>query len=286
MRPHRDLPAGSQGWAADVDTMRKELDEAKATIKRLSEILRVDPTRPNLNVNPQTISPSANSADQQKLSGMADVKMYNIADGQVLTWDQKEQAVVPKDLPASTGAQWQLATDDEHLWGEVDSDSDYYSTQVMGLWDPALNAGGTGDSYGLVGTSTTSAFLHGRQRYFGGNRKAHGYVFAGPYYAGMGVQWVGDPGHESEGERWASVKCDRERVIISTPTGQSYETATGWVSFQTKWFYVPQFASTARPVPPAGNESAYIGAMIYDLTLQKPIWYSGSNWRDAAGNAV
>ena len=40
------------------------------------------------------------------------------------------------------------------------------------------------------------------------------------------------------------------------------------------------YASTSRP------QDAEIGAMIFDTTLQKPIWYNGNNWVDANGTEM
>lgn len=42
------------------------------------------------------------------------------------------------------------------------------------------------------------------------------------------------------------------------------------------------FATGSRPTPASVGESA----MIYDTTLDKPIWSDGTNWRDAAGTIV
>lgn len=39
-------------------------------------------------------------------------------------------------------------------------------------------------------------------------------------------------------------------------------------------------ATAARPASPV------TGQMFYDTTLSKPIWYSGSAWKDAAGTTV
>ncbi|WP_396657096.1 NosD domain-containing protein [Microbacterium oxydans] len=43
-----------------------------------------------------------------------------------------------------------------------------------------------------------------------------------------------------------------------------------------------QVATGSRPTPAAAG----VGAMIYDTTLSKPIWSTGSAWKDAAGTTV
>jgi hypothetical protein len=47
-------------------------------------------------------------------------------------------------------------------------------------------------------------------------------------------------------------------------------------------FAQQEFGTTAnRPV-----ENLYAGRRYWDSTLQKPIFYTGSGWKDAAGGAV
>ena len=47
---------------------------------------------------------------------------------------------------------------------------------------------------------------------------------------------------------------------------------------------VPPRRFTTALRPPAAT--AGVGAMIYDITLSKPIWSDGTTWRDAGGTAV
>lgn len=54
--------------------------------------------------------------------------------------------------------------------------------------------------------------------------------------------------------------------------------ATPWVLSVTNRAYTTGTRPTAA--------SAGDGAMIYDTTLNKPIWSDGSVWRDATGTAV
>ena len=206
---------------------------------------------------------------------------------------------MPNAPSGGSGEFWTLATEEEHLWGELDADSDYYSTQVAGKYQKDGD-GGTPDmdGYGLVGTSTSSAFLHGAQRWWGGPTKAHGYVVAQPYYCKMGVYWIDDNGGW---DAWGEVHIDRENVWIETPLGNASNMSEGGlqrdgsVTLRTNWFYVPQVNGIRdaywnirypkRPVPLEGMQPA-AGAMVYDMTLQKPLWWNGSEWRDAMNNAV
>lgn len=50
------------------------------------------------------------------------------------------------------------------------------------------------------------------------------------------------------------------------------------------WQQAPDDASDTTTNRPATGLS--VGLQWYDVTLQKPIWWSGSQWKDAAGTAV
>jgi hypothetical protein len=64
---------------------------------------------------------------------------------------------------------------------------------------------------------------------------------------------------------------------------------------RTNWFYPPLVNGVRdafwginwpkRPAPLAG-EFPYSGAMVYDVTLQKPIFWDGTTWVDAMGGAI
>jgi hypothetical protein len=279
----------------------KKVAELEAIVRRLTENAGIDMSNPKRGINTGA-TPSVKSPVRQKLSSLADVDTYNVLDGQVPAWSQKDQKWLP--VQQSGGVEWVLATEEEHLWGDLDNDSDYYSTQVLAKYQAADE--GSGDGYGLVGTSTSSAFLHGAQRWWGGPTKAHGYVSAEPYYVKMGIEWIDDAGstygNDKGYEVWGQVGVDRESVYLSTPTGQPSTSNTnagqlerdGSISLRTNWFYVPQvngvYSSSLhinfpkRPVPIGGNPSA--GAMVYDMTLKKPIFWEGTKWVDAMGNDI
>lgn len=284
MSQHKDLPTGSQSWANDVDALMEENKHLKEVVRRLCENAGLDFSNPKRGINSGD-APSTNNPVGQKLSSLADVQIYNVADKQVLSWSGKDQRWLPTTPSAGgSGVQWEHATDDEHLNQLVDADSDYVSTQVIGLRDPKRKASGYGDSYGLVGTSTTSAFLHGAQRDGSGPQRAHGWVAAQPYYCSMGVAWLNDD-PSVPWIRWAEMGVDRRDIAFRTPQYQkTYGNPggdDGQITMYTNWFYVPQFSTAGRPVPPTGNRT---GAMIYDYTIKKPLWHNGTSWVDALGN--
>lgn len=308
MNKHKDLPPASQAWAKELDDALETIAHLKEVVRRLSENAGLDFSNPQRGLNPTRDIPSNGNPVGQKLSSLADVQTYNVADKQVLSWSGKDQKWLPI-TPDSGGAFWHLATEEEHLRGDLDADSDYYSTQVSGLYAKDVDGGRPDDDgYGLVGTSTSSAFLHGAQRWWGGPTKAHGYVVAQPYYCKMGVAWIDDTGGATGGyglDAWGEVGIDREDVWIQTPTGQPTEMKSqegqlqrdGSVIIKTNWFYVPQVNGIwssywnirfpKRPVPLSENGIPSAGAMVYDMTLKKPLWWDGvGEWKDALGNSV
>jgi hypothetical protein len=301
-KPHKDLPGGSQAWAAEVDALIEENKQLREVVRQLAANAGIDFANPKRGINTGA-TPSVKNPVAQKLSSLEDTATYNVLDGQVLSWSQAGQKWLP--VEQSGGMEWVLATEEEHLWGDLDNDSDYYSTSVIGLRQ--AHDEGSGDGYGLVGSSTSSAFLHAAQRWWGGPTKAHGYVSAEPYYVKMGVEWIDDTGstygNDKGFEAWGQVSIDRESVYLKTPTGQpSTSNANagmlerdGSISLLTNWFYVPQVNGVyssyyninypKRPVPLVGSTPS-AGGMVYDMTLKKPIFWDGTKWVDAMGNDI
>lgn len=295
MNQHKDLPTGSQAWARKVDALMEENAHLKEVVRRLCENAGLDYSNPKRGLSSGG-APSTNNPVGQKLSSLADVEIYNVADEQVLTWSQQGQRWMPA-TPVSGGAQWRKATDAELKHWDLAADSEDTDTtpQVMGVVDPDED-----DGWGLVGTGTATAFVHAAQRWFGGPTRAHGYVAAQPYYCEMGVTWIED--NEGGWDEWGNVKIDRDEVWITTPTGKPSNMASsegalqrdGSIVLRTNWFYLPQVNGVQypqwninyprRPVPLGSNPSA--GAMVYDMTLNKPLFWNGTEWRDAMNNAV
>lgn len=282
MSTHKDLPGGSQAWAGDVDKLMAEVKRLTEVVKRLSQNAGLDFSNPQRGVNVGD-TPSIRNPVGQKLSSLADTDTYNVLDKQVLSWNQQGQKWLPVTL-ATGGVQWEPATEDETLLQMLDSDSDYFSTQVIGIHSPTEYD--DRDSYGLVGTSNTSAFLHGSRRGFGGDTMTgHGYVTAQPYYVNMGVLFKDDD-PELPWDTQSSMGLDRQTVYFRTAQYQTspYD-ADGNIIMFTNWFYCPQFTTANRPVPPSFPAN-HKGTMIYDMDLGIPLWYNGSAWADALGTVV
>ena len=97
--PHRDLPAGSQRWADEMDAKTDKIAWLESVVRRLAQNAGVDPSNPDGLVNPQSGAPSSTSPVVQKLSSLDDVSSYNVADQQVLTWSHANQSWTPQTLP-------------------------------------------------------------------------------------------------------------------------------------------------------------------------------------------
>jgi hypothetical protein len=261
-----------------MDDAVKELKRLQGVVARLAQNAGIDQSNPQRGINAGA-TPSVKNPVDQKLSSLADVQTYNVLDKQVLSWSQQGQKWLPV---TSIGVEWRPATEDEFLQGDLSSDADWTSNQVIGRTNPSAYYG-TSDSYGLVGVSDTSAYLHGAGRSYGGSSRAHGYVVAQPYYCKMGVVWIDDD-PSVPWKVWGAVSIDRRDVAISTPQYQSNADGDdGIIELHTNWFYTPRFTTALRPVPPT---SAAAGAQIYDTDLGLPLWWNGSAWANALGTVV
>lgn len=270
MKPHKDLPPGSQPWAEEVDKLLAEVKELKAVVKRLSQNAGLDYSNPQRGLNGGS-TPSINNPVGQKLSSLADVQTYNIADKQVLSWSQQDQQWLPV---TSTGLEWRKATEAEHMDWYMSIDAwDSESNKVIGQLDPEKSGAG------LVGTSDASAYLRASQKWFGGPTTFQGYVGTHPYYVMLGSVEV-----EDETGNWnnqVEINVGRGDIYMTTPQKLYGDTDEGAIVLRTNWFYVPQFITSTRPVSPGPGVR---GAMIFDDTIGKPLWNDGTIWRDALGN--
>jgi len=53
-----------------------------------------------------------------------------------------------------------------------------------------------------------------------------------------------------------------------------------------RWVYGSGFSCSTANRPSYGGSVYNVGRMIFDTTLNQPLWWSGSNWRDATGTIV
>jgi hypothetical protein len=280
---HRDLPAGSQKWADEMDALRDEVATLKALCARMAQDLRIDPRDPQKNINVQSDSPAATSPVQQKLSGLADTDTMNVADKQVLTWNQRQQAWQAKDLPVSQGADF-VPDKNDYIY---DFSGTYYG------WSP-LAHGAAPDASGRY---AFIAYDEGGEMML----SAH----AGTSYSNL---YLGTAGTSQSA---ASAGSSKDRLAYlesySNDSGDNYYTSVQLiggnvelygdvlvgVSKAPKGFILPLTSTANRPTAAVMNEAialgaitGTLGAVMYDTDLKKPIFWNGTEFTDANGTAV
>jgi hypothetical protein len=255
MQKHKDLPGGSQAWADEVDALMAEVTALKAVVRRLSENAGLDFSNPGRGVNVGD-TPSITNPVGQKLSSLADVQTYNVADGQYLGWSQKGQKWLPVTLPSTIGTidiSTLSYTQLKAGYGTIDSPTKYAYT--------AAGDGYSARSYAEIWSTDTT------------------YVGAGNFNTGP-VALI---------ELWQD-GFHRPGIIQSA---QDYVAGSAGYATLGSYFYrldgvyfvAGRFTTAARPTG-LDNTNESLGAMVYDTDLRIPIWWSGTTWTNALGTAV
>lgn len=253
---HKDLPAGSQPWAQEVDADRQLLRVLLPVVKRLAENAGLDFSNPLRGINAGT-TPSIKNPVGQKLSSLADVQTYNVLDEQVLSWSQQGQRWLPITLPEASGSG---AIDIPMAWsssisgyGQIDSPFGFYAYT-------GTNAGGEAEMWGTNGV-----------------------------YVGNG-DWS-----DSEGSGYSLI--EQHRDILSRPyvkmTVEDYTDGTSATATLSSYkfrldacvFVATRCTTAGRPTGLTSNQDDR-GSMVYDTTLNIPIWWNGTTWTNALGTAV
>jgi hypothetical protein len=263
--PHRDLPPGSQRWAEDVDrAIYDRLAKLEDLVRRLASDARVDPSNPNAGITDQNMPPSAQSAQQARITQFADVKAYNVLDGQALTWSQAEQAFIPQN-----------AGD-----GFVPDPSTYqYSDFGFGSGPEAEGHNiGAGGQWGFVATSDQEVFAtahddptrggsnaqsrHADMYLGGGEAYLHGYIPTDVAWSAAGAS--------------SMVQATPYGITLSAQKGA--DGSGGQVAVNAPWFLVPAFATSTAP-----SASGQRGAIYYDSTANSLMVSDGSTWNAVGG---
>lgn len=262
MKPHKDLPGGSQDWAAEVDAMATELRQLREVVKRLSANAGLDYSNPSRGVNTGD-TPSVLNPVGQKLSSLADVKTYNVADGQYLSWSQQGQQWLPATLPTPTAG------------GTIDISAVSYAALTEGYGEIVDSTNYAYTAAGVVGTDPF----------------AHQYVetwATGAAYYGMG-DFSSGTGH------WTLIEMDADgfgRPYIQLNANDDADGTFSNVVLSSYSFRVEQAAfvvhrcSTAARPTWLTTSSTHVGGSVYDTTLNIPIWWNGTTWTNALGTAV
>lgn len=246
-KSHKDLPAGSQPWADEVDSLMDEVKQLKEVVRRLTENAGLDMSNPKRGVNSGTM-PSVRNPVGQKLSSLADVNSYNVVDGQVLTWSQQEQKWLPE---AGAGGSDMVLIEEQH----------------------AGFVGATG--YGYLPTTESGPYSLLAQN-------AQGRLTIVARQAGAGVNGTAVI---LNGKNWSigyhNTDLDKGLIACVPDDNLTLHHYQG-VHVDAQFFKSPTFDASTRN----GLAVKQLGGQIYNTTTKKPNWWDGSAWRDAVGNIV
>lgn len=256
MNKHKDLPSGSQAWANEVDALMEENRQLKEVVRRLCENAGLDFSNPKRGINDSRDIPSNANPVGQKLSSLADVQIYNVADKQVLNWSQKDQRWLPVNLPTSSGGG---AVDIPMSYnygisgyGHLDSPFEYYAYT-------GTKGGGVAEVWGSNGAYMGSGDWRGELDNFG--------------YSLI------DLSRDGFSRPYAQISVDDyangsfARVVL-TPNSFYVDAST---------FDWPTCTTANRP---SSLTSSNYGNSVYDMDLGIPIWWNGTTWTNALGTAV
>lgn len=257
---HKDLPGGSQDWAAEVDMLMEEVKQLKEVVRRLTENAGLDMANPKRGINTGD-TPSIKSPVGQKLSSLADTDTYNVLDKQVLTWSQQGQKWLP--VTPTTG-------------GTVDISAVSYSQLTEG--------------YGVV----TDA---GNYAYNAAGMVPN--IYGGPdYYAIENwctqTQYIGVGDWENSGMALITLDVDGfRRPFINLQcddyadnTRSSVDVLSYGVRINSPLFKPPTTSTAGRPTPAGLGITNDPGCLSWDWDLGIPIWWNGTTWTNALGTPV
>lgn len=245
MSQHKDLPAGSQAWAREVDKHLAEVAALKEVIKRLAENAGLDMSNPRRGVS-STATPSVKNPVGQKVSSLADVDTFNVLDGQVLGWSQQGQ----KWLPVNVSGDSQIDISDVSF-----SHQELAHAEIVDEENFAWVGAHTGDQGGQV------ELWGSDQVYIGsgyGNFASYALITLGEGNFGPII----------------SLKID-------SPDGMcEMLVSTDDVAVTNGTFTLHDVATDSRPYIIPGNR---VGACVFDTDLGAPIWWNGVDWVDGSG---
>jgi len=258
-RTRKDLPMGSQQWADEVDKGLAKIAELEAVIRRLAENAGLDMSNPSRGVNTGA-TPSIQNPVGQKLSSLADVQTYNVADKQYLGWDQKGQKWLPATLPNAGGTVDISAVSYSGLtegYGTV-TDASNYAYTAAGVIDNPY-----GPDFPTIENWSTKTQ----------------YIGAGDYNTGpvaliqMGYDGFRRPFVEISAEDYAD------------GTSAWVYVGSYLVTINGAYLVIHRCNTSNRPTG-LGISNDDRGAMVFDVDLNIPIWWNGTTWINALGTAV
>ena len=88
MTTHKDLPSGSQTWAADVAGQLAKITELEGIVRRMVADFGLDYANPDRGLNTGN-APSVANPVMLKLPSLKDLDIRDAQDGDLLTFDGK-----------------------------------------------------------------------------------------------------------------------------------------------------------------------------------------------------
>lgn len=261
-KSHKGLPADSQGWADEVDALMAEVKQLRDVVKRLSANAGIDYSNPQRGIN-SAGTPSVKNPVNQKLSSLADTDIYNVADGQYLAWNQKGQKWLPVTPPTASAG------------GTVDISAVSYGPLTSGYGVVTSGSQYAYNAAGVVFPYSPTEPQHYIENWTTGSH----YVGSGDWNTGTGYSLIELSPGDGFGRPFITLEAnDFADGTAAYVTVSSYQLRLNGATLEA-W----AVTTAGRPPIVAGTRE---GASVYDFTLKKPIWWNGTSWRDALGNAV
>lgn len=289
MKTHKDLPGGSQAWAGEVDALMAEVKALREAVKRLSENAGIDMANPKRGINAGD-TPSIKNPVGQKLSSLADVGTYNVAEGQVLTWSQQGQKWLPV-TPSSGAFAIPLAIAGfENAFGYG-----YLPTVADGPYSVLAQSADEEGNFNLI-AHTVNGPLDSYQSVFSNDGSLSLDCYGGGGTARLGLSATGEvtlnsfttdgSALELFGAEWElgynNGTSNSSRIYSYRFTSMKIQDDAG-VEIIGKYFKLPGCTTAARPSTLGPGDK---GAMVFDFDLGIPIVWKGSVWANALGTAV
>jgi len=289
VKNHKDLPPSSQKWANDVDAAMAEINRLTEVVRRLSQNAGLDYANPQRGLATGNI-PSVQNPVGQKLSSLADVATYNVADKQVLSWSQQGQKWLPATL--STGGAFPIPDaiagfPNAYGYGYLPTVTDGPYSVLAQSADPegnfnltARTVNGGVDSYQSVYSNDGSLLVScGGTGYADLAMGENGWLTLASSATGSSIL-------EMRGGEWElgynNGTSDASRIYSYSFTSLKIQDSVG-VEIIGPYLKPPGCTTANRPstLGPADK-----GANVYDFDLGIPIWWSGTVWKNAIGTTV
>jgi len=263
MNKHKDLPPGSQAWANELDQALDTIKQLQEVVRRLTENAGIDFSNPQRGLNPVRDIPSNANPVGQKLSSLADVQTYNVADKQVLSWSGKDQRWLPVTPDAGGFFPIPMSYEPDIIgFGHIHSTREVWNgTEIVTL--PAWSYVGTKDNGVAEMWGTRSVYIGAGDS----NSPDKGWTYLEQEFAVgnsyTAIHSIPAPGFPTMGARFV---VNQNSIFI-----------------QYAPFYIEHFGTDTRPdMSYSGN----IGGSVYDHDLKIPIWWNGTEWTNALGTPV